>query len=127
MINANELRLGNWVMYDGKHCTVKSIFGGTQNLIVGRGGINPYAYVEKVDPIPLTPEMLDKMGFKSDFTYTGRITPKFIMIDNWYIEIFFEDGNYLAEINGARVIINSVHQLQNMVFALTGKEITFEL
>jgi hypothetical protein len=65
--------------------------------------------VNEIEPILLTEEWLLKFGFKKD----KLVFYKDFLLYN------FNDGFYFFEMK-----INHVHQMQNLYFALTGKELT---
>ena len=105
-MKANELRIGNYVMYS--------------SLIQ----VNGYKIAEceeyptRFAPIPLTREWLIKFKFE-ELEKDCRT--------------FFKKGKFKVELsNGGNVyynrniFISSVHQLQNLYFALTGEELTFK-
>jgi len=107
MIKANELRIGNWVME-----------GIEFHKIDYRE--SDFFHVEIFEPIPLTPEILEKAGF----------------VNSESIELFFEltgfkisDGKILhthfKRDRGVQIL--NLHQLQNLYFALTGEEIEINL
>jgi hypothetical protein len=106
MISANELRLGNWVLRHGKPSQIDI-------------GDFRYEEYENHNPIPLTPELMEQTGFKQQGDYL------------WYEKenVALEetiDGYQLAEYSIA-VGIKYVHQLQNLIFTLTGTELEVNL
>lgn len=125
-----ELRLGNWVLHNNKPIKVESILGDGINVC--RHGDAIIAY-DGIKPIVLTEEMLLKCGFTSN--------------DNWWFYFNIYPYSYLViapkekcgEIalrlpdNKREYKINeftnfdSLHQLQNIYFVLTGKELEVEL
>lgn len=119
MINANELRIGNIIR--DEHGTVHIIdkYDFIEELTIY--GFN----FEKCNPIPLTEEWLLKFGFENKNEYFDIVTySNEICISlkdeefSLYIRID-EDSYYSFEWTK----INFVHQLQNLYFALTGKEL----
>lgn len=130
MIQANELRVGNWV----------SAIANKQQQITA---INPpYCsvttqswdsfHISNLTPIPLTPEILEKCGFVKGLDTFG--------LKNWFINYLgfalsnapddVENPNdwYLKQdIDKPQYItfVKSLHQLQNLYFALTGEELTY--
>ncbi len=117
-IQAKELRLGNWV-YNGFGEAVK-IHG-----IISEGNTGGYN-LKTLNPIPLTPEILEKAGFVKTGRYAigaggyitygkGRIELLQPKKGDPYILAFYE------------VKIQYLHQLQNLYFALTGTELTIKL
>lgn len=122
MILPNELRIGNWLIdiKFGSYIRFKSFFG------LCNVETNPDLY----NPIPLTPEILEKAGFKYDegmesydlFTSSGLISIatdySFFIGDN-HLECGFAGGN--------KSLVKYLHQLQNLYFALTGEELQIDL
>jgi hypothetical protein len=115
MIQANELRIGNYV-YD---------VGGQPSKVVRL----TEEKIPLASPIPLTPEILEKAGFiqHHDDCYLQPI----------YIKKIFGNPPFVwgvyPEVLGSGIVINDamqlhyVHQLQNLYFALTGEELPIEL
>lgn len=135
MIQANELRIGNWVYvlykefpldqdhYDKKACPVTRI---RSNGFIEVAILTQHDYhVSKIEGIPLTPEILEKAGFEiSDWLRTG--------VKNIYYKegmgefLTYEyDGCCVYQLN--KKVIQYVHQLQNLYFALTGEELEIDL
>jgi hypothetical protein len=112
MIHANELRLGNWgagIQWGARmQC----------NMIVSDW--------EEVNPIPLTEEWLLKFGFRE----TNQSIEFRIQTDTGYLTIWTEPktawletfSDYEDSIK-IPIVPEYVHQLQNLYFALTGKEL----
>jgi hypothetical protein len=117
-VKANELRIGNWV-YDGEMkriCVIAEVREETVKL-----DPTPYAAtrLKWLMPIPLTPDILEKAGFKKDrtgFALPDRMSLSFSVT---------KDGEYLAcwLDKSLGVIVKYLHQLQNLYFALTGNEL----
>ena len=107
-MKANELRIWNWYQWyaEGKYYEyqVKDIDFCNGNMI-------------NFEPIPLTEEWLVRFGFrKSD------LSDRFI-IHGWFYFEKSENGYSFRTIDGFVRVIESVHQLQNLYFALTGEEL----
>jgi len=141
-MNTKEVRVGNFVLNHKKEATKV-----VQTLMDSLGGaINGWDETN-FDPIPLTEEWLLKAGFElynyepneegdefPDFIYMSyKITPP-EKLYYYTITNTPEDGGYYdfcVKVQFADyVMLNSiqyVHQLQNLYFALTGKELEFKL
>lgn len=103
MINASELRIGNWINHDTLGVT--KVAGITKDA-------DFFA-----EPIPLTEEILQKCGF------TGGYTLSINHGEFWYDKniLSVSYGSQVEE--GREVPVKSLHQLQNLYFALTGEEL----
>lgn len=115
MINANELRLGNWIMVagTGELHPVKVNIDNLRSIAIHNG---PAAGIE------LTPEILKKAGFAEGH----------IMIWDAGIKLNFWDGKaFIGNLTSTNATIvkdiTYLHQLQNLFFALTGTEIDIKL
>lgn len=133
MINANELRIGNWV----------SVHGNTQKItLISAGEIRTdWGYPENIfeetyiDPIPLTTEILEKAGFESGGHYNqlwlylpDRTISLVYRRDNKSISFVNDDSDNFPYVS--RVELNHIqflHQVQNLYFALTGEELPINL
>lgn len=116
MIPANALRIGNYVEVEGRPIPILN------------GQEIDYGHAVQF-PIPLTPEILESCGFKK------IESPQLF---GWYSSVF---GNLkLCWCHGDDVTLDDkegdeiaafpckhLHQLQNLYFALTGKELTVTL
>jgi hypothetical protein len=125
MIQAQDLRIGNWVSN-----------GQIEFQITSKDIYHLDVYVNRViaKPIPITPEWLERMGFAIDksnikgetvyvkgkcmLTESGDL----IIINGWLDDENLTYSGY--EVNDADNKYKYVHQLQNLYFALTGEELT---
>lgn len=149
IISANELRIGNWLMNNNWHYfQVESIHeGGALNYSWG----DWFYEANEYKGIPLSPEILEKCGFVKDANVDGYKLSN--CLDSETVQTFtFHDYAFInGEIDGAftiRTIYKSsntgedneenchyvlqhyliyLHQLQNLYFALTGKELEIKL
>ena len=125
-MTARELRIGNYIDRNGL----------MEVRVISQSGVKIYDHVnnifpptffdfdENIKPIPLTEEWLLKFGFKKDGT-------------NYQKGWFYLHGNnrtgtidfllnepYSNKYNAT--VLQFVHQLQNLYFALTGNELTIK-
>lgn len=136
MIKATELRIGNWVI-------IKDDVRGNYTYEITAHDLEEMESFEDdyksngVLPIPLTPEILEKAGFEARNERMFRKEINHVMIkrvwvynsndhypndDNWYLGA---ENKHEEQISG--IIINHLHQLQNLYFALTGEELEINL
>ncbi len=120
-IQPNELRLGNWVNLkkkDGNFMETFVFFINRDTASVDSDKGNPYYYSD-LYTIPLTVDILSKCGFeKVDNCSFGD--DKGWLIDHAGAEFSFGKGKCPL------VTISSLHQLQNLYFALTGEELLYK-
>ncbi len=113
MIEAKELRIGNWFV---NHLNQLEQVGQIRWLAIYM--VNKSALID-IKPIPLTEEWLIKFGFKLSKDgkyYNGRDSPIFWVYGNQY----GMSGLPLS------TSFSHVHSLQNLYFALTGEELTIK-
>ena len=120
MIPHGEIRLGNW-HYDN---TFKEPFP-QRKMTMGFWcdmSIN-VMYLSDLEPIPLTPRILEKCGFKEGSYHKNwfsipTLTPHIVKYD---------DGFILEMVDDIRISesFQYLHQLQNLYFALTGTELNY--
>lgn len=128
-MEANELRLSNIVDYNGVNFKIYSVRSPEPNaddyyndksiITIWNNGLADVC-IDDLNPIPLTEEWLIKFGFEKTKGYVFKID-KFSLFDHNY-----DQGNLFLKLNSQNVpLINIkyVHQLQNLYFALTGKEL----
>lgn len=122
MINVNELRVGNFIAGEGGYFNVVnsiSYQGKNKCLINGK-------FEDSFIPISLTRDILLKCGFEEVGMYDNVYH-----LGNFRIHLGKKFGEGLLKCekgnNYLEIEISSVHQLQNLYFALTGKELNIEL
>ena len=129
-MKTSELRIGNYIeVYrkpEDKEMSVRkiqSIFFYQDEYFVELVDDFVVNIERGIQPILLTEEWLLKFGFEK------KIANLFInayMKDSFYLTIR-EDGELFYEWNGGNIHIKYIHQLQNLYFALVGKELSFKL
>ena len=112
----NQVRIGNFVDFDGQIETVYAIRNSGVDFYRGKTkkSVIMQSYVwEAIKPIPLTEEWLNKLGYylisERHFANIGHLV--------WEL-----DGRFYCDKNGIQ--LKYVHQLQNLYFALTQRELT---
>ena len=114
-----ELRIGNYIQRNGIACTVELINGETDDVYFLGKDFYSNSNVRYIEPIHLNQDWLFKFGFKmyefdnkaNQFRFKDRL-------------IVYRDG-FLYDY-GTSVKLEFVHQLQNLHFALTRTELTYE-
>ena len=123
-MTANELRIGNYFQQPNDEKIYSVLAIDEDNVAYGKDeiGFNHYWWweIEHIIPIPLTSEILEKAGFKKcDRVEVG-----------WELNGFQDMGKHgviQRYISTNLLKLHYVHQLQNLIFALTGEELNIEL
>jgi hypothetical protein len=114
-MKANELRIGNLLNHNNGSMVGSFIVG----LIHLEDIIKENSHAREYEPIPLTEEWLIKFGFEKSDNYGN---------DEYRLDgySYFRGRFYISDCDecGEDVEINFVHELQNIYFALTKKELT---
>lgn len=126
MIDAKELRLGNWVKrryfnpepnnerFSYEPCRIEVIKPLVVNIVIKDKSIIGKYPVEQLEPIPLDPDILGKAGFEK--CSCGGFIRK---------ELHISKDNGQIHYKGTDLF--NLHQLQNLYFSLVGKELEIEL
>lgn len=127
-MEASELRLGNKILNDCIINTVSEISNAGHIFTEESGFVNLEHHIE---PIILEPEILEACGFEKD-TENDRyivkkdvyfLEPGFTLTYGKSYPDFWLFGFFHPCIATSAKPIESLHQLQNLYFALTGKEL----
>jgi hypothetical protein len=123
MIDPKELRLDNWVEYTPFTGIAEHIQINVFNFadLTGQTDAAKPEWKSRYNPIPLTPEILEKCGFENNGFYCTHSDP--------YMEISPSATGFILSVNCSEYEIgetfNHLHQLQNLYFALTGEELNY--
>jgi hypothetical protein len=120
-MKANELRIGNYIGDKDDIAIVESIDKDGCMVQFINDEKNGFRISQPIKPIPLTEEWLLRMGFDK----FAEHTPSFGHDDIYrkgYIDIHARYNQY--HFHG--ILINFVHELQNLYFALTKQELTMK-
>ena len=140
-MEAKELRIGNYV-YDDEYIIVKvesltserfkkwNDMDETLTFSKSTDDINLYS--SRIQPIQLTEEILLKCGFEKDDSGVDISDQDYY---EWYQKEFpvigvlcqSSDKSYIFDENTDTIRIVSLHQLQNLYFAVTGTELEINL
>jgi hypothetical protein len=127
MIKKTELRIGNYIDYERTtHVVTRLLAHHVSHDWYKSIGEDAYdTSYDSINPIPLTPEILEKCGFKrmsSDWRWKG-IFFIYYKANEEVWECVIEES-YASK---AITTIKYLHQLQNLYFALTNKELIINL
>jgi len=128
MINANELRMGSLIEKDNvmyKFLSLEQNHASTSEYrwywVETLDGKLGHYYYSHFNPIPLTPEILEKCGFA--FKPTGEeVYEQIWSIDGF--EIWEHDSGFCHDFHYGGDV-KHLHQLQNLYFALCGEELNY--
>lgn len=124
-MKANELREGNWVMSDSN----KEYRIGLSDFADWYWDHNSHEFGQHIHPIPLTEEWLIKFGFESDdkdfFNKDGFDFDLTRHGERWVLAHYDNEAHSSCSFF-AHDLIQNVHQLQNLFYALTGEELTIK-
>jgi hypothetical protein len=119
-MKTTELRIGNLVLSKGVPVQIEEIMWETVRYCFGEF---PIDYVE---PIPITEDWLWRLGFerREGLFRLSKYWVEFRNFDRVGVKILFGCfQNNKIYITDTLVYTEYVHQLQNIYFALTGKEL----
>lgn len=131
MIEARELRIGNLVLdRNGLTAVVDEIRVNSVKLSKFKGYTFESFTYDEINPISITEMWLENIGFKN-IGLSGNMFEYKDLIGNDNRFIIESDGYlFYPQINFDLCCWSEfkyVHQLQNLYFALTGSELTFNL
>lgn len=143
MIQAYELRVGNFLYFglqyvvQVRNINTNMLFASAENSKSGKDEYADMVYfkgeeasgncrVELLSPITLTPEILEKCGYKVQCNYFFFKKGEKIMIEKM-------KRGYVVKIktpysNGIEIaVIEYLHELQNLIFAISKTELEINL
>jgi len=125
MIDKKELRIGNWATVFGHHVKIVGLHFAYAKIFDGAD-----QHYEVLQPIPLTPEILEKCGFKTIDGLFFRLVFQYADSDYPCELAYGTDKEYVQVVrnftSAADAPFKFLHQLQNLYFALTGEELKID-
>lgn len=135
-MTASELRIGNWIEYNGMVCQVYSIqsplprkeerYNNKEIITLLCGGLISVT-IEECNPVSTTEEVLLNFGFLKVNDYYITIESFHYENKNCWIYLFKKVFEFHLITSDGRFNLHRsfkyVHQLQNLYFALIGKEL----
>lgn len=118
-LKISNLSVGDWVYYSKENTpySIRSIYRtGVQDCVILNDDKYPdgvIAFVDRLTPIPITAEILEKNGFESSSSYWS------IYKDNGdYIEIWENGDKWYLSVNSVEYTLcdlHWVHQIQHLM------------
>lgn len=130
-MNVKELRIGNYVIDNLEICQVIQI-ESNGNVMTTCKSKFPISNIQDLEPIPLNIGLLIRLGFSGMYEkYQYPLAKGWVEIDLGNSESDEELNDQLIvtfnnEYRISDVALDYVHQLQNIYFALSGKELEVE-
>lgn len=123
-MTTKELKVGNLIFFVGSYHGAKKkiveVIEIRRNSLVTVEKSNNQIFgvdIENAEGIRLTPEILQKLGFDEVEDW----------LEKWYPVIgeliTNEDKTYIFDVQTKSLKIEFLHQLQNLIYSLTGKEL----
>lgn len=125
-MNGQELRIGNWI--NDESAGIRQWMKDDYVNYSGYDGRDENYISDKIEPIPLSPEILLKCGFEFDgdeYSYEYKNIDadiRFSLKDGVFVPNPYYTGQPFTESAYPKYL----HQLQNLIFSLTGEELTIE-
>lgn len=134
-MKANEFRIGNLAKYKDQFLRIENLVKD-EFWAIRRGDSTELIPLADIEPIPLTPEILEKCWFKKGNACYKNAYSRNVLDTDFYLRPSYECGFYWGfnasstkldcELNSVKPI-KYLHQLQNLFFALTGEELEVNL
>jgi len=136
MIAKEELRIGNHVKFPYQKDNEYLVIEGIKDDYIyysARSVSNMNAPLDAIEPIPITEDLLLRLGFEKDGESYNSPSDEFDIILHQNEGMWTASNVFINSIQGISSGENFVcmgdcfkyiHQLQNLYFALTGQELT---
>lgn len=126
MIQANELRIGNYIVFneDDAISKVIGIHTDIDGVDVQIGDEETYIELRQFSGIELTEEILLKCGFDKVNEFEGYADKKHCLLRTGDFYLFMP---FCTEDKDCYIEIKHLHQLQNLFHSLTGQELNVKL
>lgn len=138
MINARELRVGNFVNYNGKKACVTHVSDNHIGLSFGvihdgSSSRSEHSIVksELLNAIPLTEDILLKLGFEKmrlyDIVHYHYCYTYFTLYEMNENHDFALKYGEIVEYNYSNIMVDSLHKLQNLHYILIDEELKIDV
>lgn len=126
MINAKELRIGNFVhlVYPDEGHVIIEITGIVPNRVFFKGRDSGFSVHEAISPIPLTEELLLKCGLGQVGLY---FVSELLGIGTLRFALKKIKDHFFIEYGGKYIRVASLHELQNIYYFITKRELKIEI
>jgi hypothetical protein len=125
-MNAQDLRIGNYISYGGVICTVVDVLCDSVNTKLNEGIL-----YSDIEPILLTKELLFKVGFEIDGVFCDYILrlcdEKMLGYSLEYNMVYLAQhykGQHFRDVNLGE--FKYLHDLQNLYYILTETELKIQ-
>lgn len=127
MIDKKELRSGNIVNVPHGDIVIDFLMQEGVHLVDGCGG-----NWQSLEPVPLSPEWLERLGFVklegTTYSKTVKWNDPELKHHNPPFDLdYFNESMFIWFNDFMNRKVETVHELQNLYFALTGTELTLKL
>lgn len=131
-MDVKELRIENYVKYNGNVVSVYAISNPTPNkdkhfdnkvrVTLWCNGLID-ATIDEIESIPITDELLEKCGFEQcGYIFKTLFIEMYEVTNGWHLHI--DNERFETALS---TTIKYLHQLQNAYYLLTGKELEIKL
>ena len=130
-MNIQELRIGNYVLKNNAFiCAVKELHKTEAKIRFADDNHDIVIDYEYIKPIPLTEDILLKCGFYECIDEDVNGYKKYINDDHLEFDVYLNSASHCC-VHYLDVAFSnhpqSLHSLQNAIFALRGEELNIEL
>lgn len=127
MIDAKELRIGNFVECDGymgKYVSKILAIDIANNIGVLDSGVLTWLgdKTDNINPLSITEDLLFDLGFKRHPVHQNDFIKHTVRLTHVHLT-----GNFVFNFEHQIIYINALHQLMNLYFSLTNKELEYKL
>lgn len=125
-MRANELRLGNWVSLNKDF--KKVLWFKYDKVCVMNEYPSAIVDIDRLSPIHITEEILLKCGF--EYCESRKVYQLYLPNDHQVLVGFRFQNEFKLQYRVLNVVLHEtqyLHQLQNLIYALTNQELNVEL
>lgn len=128
MVSIKELRIGNHVLWNGERVKVDEISIGGAVGLIRQDGSDWFGYdAFRLEPIPITEELLTELGFEKEYDLHFDYVKKFENELSLFITLH-SNGCMRIEVwdntkHRGNMICHYLHELETFVFMTTKKEL----